>query len=131
MLKMSVTIVQNPIIPIIKILRTLSLSPCSSVGIATRDYNGSLGVLINNRVKEEKRLLFSNILRRIWMGTIWIENESRKATKDNIVFEVYGENNMSLAEKIANEISRELKTKVVIYLRSLDEKTESFMDDYG
>jgi len=65
------------------------------------------------------------------MGTIWIENESRKATKDNIVFEVYGENNMSLAEKIANEISRELKTKVVIYLRSLDEKTESFMDDYG
>lgn len=112
-----------------------SFVPSSILGLKEVIYAQSkgLGILYNDPLRKETRLfgLIKNIPphRRVFLGVIWFDNEPRRATPKQWVFEVYGSKYLNLATKLAEKLADTFAVKITVILVSNNPEYERFFYD--
>ncbi len=108
----------------------------SGTGLPSKSISNSssIGLLLRDRIAWGKTYLFGLIKRRPrrpFIGVIWFENELRGATEQNLVFDVYGRNNVDLAKQLADSLTVAFGVKISVRLEEEGQQVETRQSDYN
>lgn len=95
----------------------------------------SLSVLYKNPEAKLQKSFFGLIKkpepRRIFLGTIWFNNEARRADEKNWVFETRGRKYVGLVKRLSDDLVSTFDVKISIRFLHEQPEFETFLSDYS
>jgi hypothetical protein len=115
------------------ISRGFDLANCAGFEISELSRDHSLGILSRDLTAKPRKLFGFYITkpRRIFLGTIWFDHDSRGADEQNWVFEVHGREHVELLKQLAEDLASTFNVKIALRLQNEQPCFESRTGDGG
>lgn len=130
----SMQMVVSPVVEVAQILRNNNCLLCNCIhgtpiSDVTEDESG-VGISAGSNTRRGGFLNLERITRQIWIGVVWTDGCLGGPEFDDckeILFEVFGRENIERCQKLATELRRQFRHRRKIVLRLTSEKARSEM----
>ena len=130
----SPTIIPSTVAPTVAVERVLKqngLCPASTIGYSGVRSSHGVGILRGEPYERPNALFFKGRRRREFIGVVYFDCDRLGATKEQWVLEVYGFQNVELAERLAHEIATVRRGSISVILSSEEQEKESLPNDFS